>query len=384
MPQSIPAGITRDHVLRALADLDSGFSHPFGQPTGYELLHEGQRYAPKAVVGIAYRHLAGRVLQHGEFSGGEGPGQANFVLRMLGFTVVNKGEEPAVEQDQTGKEWSENEVGVIVADYFDMLRAELHGREYSKTAHREAMSPKLPARSKGSIEFKHQNISGVLVELGLPYIDGYKPRGNYQSLLAEAVESFLDQNPAIMAELPSAPVVKPSTSPKLIAPNLELVIEPPPDHIVAPRSREKPWLTRRGRRIDFAEVDALNRHLGQLGEEFVVDVERHRLLSLGRDDLAAKVQWVAQTIGDGLGFDVLSFDDADDSERFLEVKTTGLGKFFPFYVTINEVNCSQDVPEQYHLYRVFDFSRDPRLYILHGALDKLCRLDPVKFRATLA
>jgi hypothetical protein len=386
MPQSIPAGITRDHVLRALADLDTGFNHPFGQPTGYELLHEGRRYAPKAVVGVAHRHLAGRVLQPEQFSGGEAPGQANFVLRRLGFTVVKKGEEvaAAAEQDQTGREWSENEVRVIVADYFEMLRAELHGHNYSKTEHRESISPQLPARSKGSIEFKHQNISAVLVELGLPYIDGYKPRGNYQGLLAGAVESYLEENPSILTELPKTPVVKPANAPKLVVSNLDLVIEPPPEHIVVPRSREKPWLTRRGRRIDFAEVDALNRHLAKLGEEFVLEVERHRLLALGRDDLAARVQWVSQTIGDGLGFDVLSFDDADDTERFLEVKTTGLGKYFPFYVTINEVNCSQDVPEKYHLYRVFDFARDPRLYILHGSLREMCRLDPIQFRATLA
>ena len=65
-------------------------SHPFGEPTGYELLHEGNRYPPKAVIGLAYRHLAGRILRPDEFSGGEAPGQANHVLRSLGFTVVRK------------------------------------------------------------------------------------------------------------------------------------------------------------------------------------------------------------------------------------------------------------------------------------------------------
>lgn len=40
MPQSIPPGLTKEHVLRALADLDSGIEHPFGQPTGYFLVHE--------------------------------------------------------------------------------------------------------------------------------------------------------------------------------------------------------------------------------------------------------------------------------------------------------------------------------------------------------
>jgi len=88
MPQAIPEGLTREHVLRALAELSSGADHPFGQPTGYELLHEGRRYPPKAVIGLAYRHLAGRVLLPDEFSGGEA--QANHVLRQLGFTVVEK------------------------------------------------------------------------------------------------------------------------------------------------------------------------------------------------------------------------------------------------------------------------------------------------------
>jgi hypothetical protein len=34
MLQFIPKGITAEHVLRALADLDAGMEHPFGPPTG--------------------------------------------------------------------------------------------------------------------------------------------------------------------------------------------------------------------------------------------------------------------------------------------------------------------------------------------------------------
>ena len=104
---------------------------------------------------------------------------------------------------------------------------------------------------------------------------------------------------------------------------------------------------------------------------------------MGRDDLASKVEWVAQTIGDGLGFDILSFDDADDSERMLEVKATVLGKFFPFYVTVNEVRCSDDIPDQYHLFRVFNMGREPQIYILHGSLKILCQLEPILFRAVI-
>src|SRR4051812_5391861 len=119
MPQSIPAGLAREHVLRALADFDAGIDHPFGQPTGYELVHDGKRYPPKAAVGLAFRYSIGRVLEPHEFSGGESPGQANFVLRKLGFTVASKAEQE--QETQTGKDWTEHEVRLIVADYFEML-----------------------------------------------------------------------------------------------------------------------------------------------------------------------------------------------------------------------------------------------------------------------
>jgi hypothetical protein len=71
-----------------------------------------------------------------------------------------------------------------------MLVAESLDEPYKKSGHRKALIPLLAGRSDGSVEFKHQNISGVLVVLGLSYVEGYKPRGNYQGLLATEVESF--------------------------------------------------------------------------------------------------------------------------------------------------------------------------------------------------
>lgn len=51
---------------------------------------------------------------------------------------------------------------------------------------------------------------------------------------------------------------------------------------------------------------------------------------------------------------MLSFDETEDSERLIEVKATGLGKYFPFYVTRNELRCSEGVEKPFHLYRVFN------------------------------
>src|SRR6476646_470735 len=111
MPQSIPTGLKQEHILRTLTDLDGGTEHPFGEPTKYELVHDGKRYAPKAVVALACRYSIGRVLTPEEFSGGEAPGQANFVLRKLGFTVVKKGEAAVADDEKhPPRDWSELEV----------------------------------------------------------------------------------------------------------------------------------------------------------------------------------------------------------------------------------------------------------------------------------
>jgi hypothetical protein len=163
MPQSIPKGLTREHVVKALADLDAGIEHPFSRSTGYELVQEGKRYSPKAVVGVAFRYLTGEILHHSKFSGGEAPGQANYELRRLGFQVIKKSQEQP--EEKTGSVWSDEEVSLLVADYFDMLQMDLLGQNYNKAEHNRLLRERLTARSKSSVEFKHQNVSAVLLKL---------------------------------------------------------------------------------------------------------------------------------------------------------------------------------------------------------------------------
>jgi hypothetical protein len=41
------------------------------------------------------------------------------------------------------------------------------------------------------------------------------------------------------------------------------------------------------------------------------------------------------------------------------------------------------VAEQFQLFRVFDFARRPRVYILTGSLRANCQLEPTMFRAVI-
>jgi hypothetical protein len=98
MPIPKTDGLTRRHVELALADLKAGISHPFGPPTRYEVVYNGNRYPPKAAVGLAFKHLRGQMLGPNQFSGGEGANGANRLLRKLGFEVVLK-EAPAEQKE---------------------------------------------------------------------------------------------------------------------------------------------------------------------------------------------------------------------------------------------------------------------------------------------
>ena len=82
----LPKGLTREHIEQAIAQLDTGAPHPFGASKDYDFLVNGKAYPPKAVVGLAASLATGTEVGPGDFSAGEGPGQANAVLRSLGFT----------------------------------------------------------------------------------------------------------------------------------------------------------------------------------------------------------------------------------------------------------------------------------------------------------
>jgi hypothetical protein len=132
---------------------------------------------------------------------------------------------------------------------------------------------------------------------------------------------------------------------------------------------------------DYLERESRNRSLGNAGEEFVLEFERWRLRHAGQDRLVAKIVHVSKELGDGPGFDVLSFHP-DGKERYIEVKTTTFSRNTPFFVTQRELEVSVKTSDKYALYRLFEFRRNPRLFELPGKIADHCRLDPQTFRAS--
>lgn len=128
------------------------------------------------------------------------------------------------------------------------------------------------------------------------------------------------------------------------------------------------------RNSDYSERQEQNSKVGHRGEKYVVRYEVDRLVKAGRQDLADKVEWVSKTQGDGLGYDVLSYDAETGKSVFIEVKTTNGSCNSAFYITRNELERSR-VSDNYYLYRLYDYDSETDSYqilIISGDLSPLC------------
>jgi hypothetical protein len=286
----------------------------FGRASGYLVRdpRSGLWADSKAICGVALSiQFPGEpALKAAEFSGGVSTVVRK--LEALGFEVAGRGE-------IAGDVWRRDEVELIVEDYLAMLLSELAGQPYSKSAHRRLLMQRLRGRSAGSIEFKHCNISAVMLELGCPYIQGYQPRLNFQrNVLVDEVSRQVAGHRQL-DEVAMAAVERPA-----VASNhhdfSRSIAEAPPRLQRNPTAEEgTPAYLRAPVRRDYLAREEHNRSLGQAGEVFAVDFERWRLVQSGVGQLAEKVRHVSATEGDGLGYDIHSFDN-DGRDRITTVR----------------------------------------------------------------
>ncbi|MCF8228607.1 MAG: DUF3883 domain-containing protein [Bacteroidales bacterium] len=270
-------------------------------------------------------------------------------------------------------DWSNIEVETIISDYFSMLSLEISGKSYSKAEHRRALLPLLNNRSEGSIEFKHQNISAVLIKLGQPYIKGYLPRYNYQRILEEKVIEYLSAHSQIENHFESF------ASRQIFKPELDyenLLVSPPASNIFHEPSET---YSRSPIKVNYLEKEQNNAKLGMFGEEIVMEYERRSLIKMGKANLAEKVEWISQEKGDGLGFDILS-RYGNGKDKYIEVKTTKLSKESPFFFTRNEMLFSLGHKSDYHLYRLFDVDKRAKMFVKQGDLKTICHSVPISFK----
>lgn len=152
--------------------------------------------------------------------------------------------------------------------------------------------------------------------------------------------------------------------------------------------KKKPRLEKRlvAKDVNYTRRQKNLKNIGDVGELLAIEVEKRRLIAEGRPDLAGRIEHVARTIGDGLGFDILSFEQVGTNycEKYIEVKATTGGKNKPFDITANEVEVSEEKKQQYAVYRFYGLSsaaKEIRFYECRGSIKENFTLEATAFKA---
>ncbi|WP_374538583.1 DUF3427 domain-containing protein [Chitinimonas taiwanensis] len=412
---------------------DSVATFGYADSTDFDLVYDGHRFPPKAVLGVAAQRVVGRPLTADEFAGGEAS-PCFAILRALGFEIVKKAEPSGAAATASSLERYRTYDRRGIAEVFEP------GGAFTPGAGRWGM-PGIVESPKGSGHFVFMVTLGKPTE-GNPYQDALTEDGfliwesqsqqDFDSPVirkllvhdadARNIHLFLrpqagakytylglleyfshdankskpvhfiwrvrnwDLSAASLKRLelpvrsPLDPAYSLAPEPALVHPLIQV---PAPAAVAMPNPVAKKSAARANNGvIDWAERDLRNRQLGLQGEKLVLQYEMDALIAAGRADLAARVRHVA-LVDAAAGFDIESFRP-DGSPKRIEVKTTQGTASTPFYISLNEVLASRNDASSYSIYRVFDYRPDSaqvRFFELLGDVELSCGLEPVSFRA---
>lgn len=83
----IENNISKQHVLKALEEIDKEGIPNNRKSTKFEIIHNDKKYPPKYTLSLANRYANGKYLDASDFGGGK---ETNSYLQNLGFIIINK------------------------------------------------------------------------------------------------------------------------------------------------------------------------------------------------------------------------------------------------------------------------------------------------------
>ena len=434
--RSVLAGMKREHVTKVLTEfsLEDARSAGYIDSTDFDLVHDGKRYPPKAVLGLAAEQVIGRRIKSSEFSGGlDTP--CFKILLSLGFDIEEKARIESLAVNRPIIQRFEFYDREQISQLFEP------GVAFTRGAGRWGM-PGIVETPKQSGSFVFMVTLGEPVD-GNPYhdeltADGYllwesQTKQGFESLTIQKflvhdadernihlfVRSKKDAKYVYLGLLEYCSHDLNRTNPvhfvwrirywdlspdKLSGLGLEvrapfdprysplsettdaqtLVMEAPPPRLTMSNSSGERSSARASKpaTVNWIDRDIRNRHLGLQGEKLVLKHEIELLQRAGREDLANRVRHVA-LYDATVGFDIESFRP-DGTPKLIEVKTTQGPISTPFFISRNEVFASRKYSDSYVIYRVFNHSAEAaqvKFFELVGDVELSCGLVPINFQA---
>lgn len=417
--------LTAEHVLRAVETFEQmgGDVPTYKHSTTYDLLIEGRRYPPKAILGLAAQDLLGHEFPSSKFSGGLNSPCFN-ILEKLGFTIVPKSvalrliphhlysREEVASIFAPGKPFTPGAGSWGLSGIISNAPGERDFVFFVTLGVYESNDYDDALTADGYLIWKSQNQQTPDSPLIKSLVEHDDTRNNVRLFLRTSKKeeytymgplAFNDWDPQsknpvhftwklLNWPLPSdvhahfAQHIRPALSP-LYHPTVENAVPGSLNQSAPPKvsaDGAKKGKGTKGGTVDWAAREQRNRELGLAGERLVIEYEQKRLLQAGHSDLAARVEHIALS-DSAAGYDILSFEE-DGTEKFIEVKTTAGPASTPFYISENEVNVSRQLKDRFWLYRVHSYSREENkgeFYSFRGEVEEHYSLSPIQYRAAV-
>lgn len=422
--------IQADAVLAAITEFDQlGREeflkrYGFGPAQSYFLFYNGKYYDSKALLGVAHRFQFPElgILPSKAFSGGENTVKShleeigfnievrnlNSVRNLTLFDTYDRREVHSIFSPMTrftpqAGTWGLQGIVDIPDRPGDFVFFVTIGRQQGEHVFDEGITQDgvLSWQSQPQQSFTDRKIHQLIQHdelfnsIHLFLRTGARDKYTYLGLLKYLSHDGERERPVYFQwQLLSAPIpeevlvrmnlaLQQSTNVELVPDtSIHLLVQTPVPFVTRQTQGTRVFRTRKV--ANYAERDAKNRQLGRAGELLAMQYEKEQLVARGRQDLADQIIHVSEIVGDGAGYDIHSFE-GDGSDKFIEVKTTRGGSDTEFFISANEVAFSQVNPEQFHLYRIYEFDeaqQTGKFYSLRGTMTANFELVPTQYRAT--
>ena len=166
MPDQIPEGITGEDVLRGIKDFKDNVPHRFKDSISYDLLHDGKRFPPKAILGLAAKRLNGKPLTPDDFKGGD-DSKCFRILRDLGFTIVlkeGKSKTKLKSSSVRNPDWSRDEL-IITVDFYLKFTPKIPGKGSAEISQLSKTLKQLHSKLGNEVSDTFRNVNGVYMKL---------------------------------------------------------------------------------------------------------------------------------------------------------------------------------------------------------------------------
>ncbi|MDK3021613.1 HNH endonuclease signature motif containing protein [Cupriavidus taiwanensis] len=101
------------------------------------------------------------------------------------------------------KDWSDAELAAAVEAYKEMMTCHDQGRPYNKREIYRALSKRFE-RTEKAFEYRMQNISAVLAEMGKEWLPGLKPAANVGANVGDRIRMLLERRESVAKQVPQA------------------------------------------------------------------------------------------------------------------------------------------------------------------------------------